>query len=57
MSDEIENALRDFRAASAQVAKGQGMKGGGAGAEKAYAQAYQVLVRLGVMPQLRSRYR
>jgi hypothetical protein len=57
MQEEIENAERDFRAASAKVAKSLSLKGGGAAAEKEYAQAYQVLVRLGVRQQLRSKYR
>jgi hypothetical protein len=57
MSDEIENALRDFRAASAKLAKCPTMRGGGQAAEKEYAEAYQRLVRLGVQRQLRSKYR
>lgn len=56
MTDEIERAWRDFRSASEKIKKQQG--GNSAqGIEKEYAQAYQQLVKLGVAPQLRSKYR
>jgi len=48
MNEEIEAAERAMTAAS---------KGLSAGKEGEYAAAYQVLVRLGVRPQLRPKYR
>ena len=57
MTKEQEDALRDFNLASNGIKKSLGMKQGGAGAEKKYSQAYQTCVRLGVMPQIRKKYR
>jgi hypothetical protein len=57
MTDEQERALRDLEAASKRVRACLGMKQGGDAAEKNYSQAYQACVRLGVMPQIRKRYR
>lgn len=58
VSEERAKALwADFDNASRKV-KGQLiMKSGGSGAENAYAETYQVLVREGLAQQLRGRYR
>lgn len=52
MSDEIRKALDAFDAASKKLA-GKG----GQGVENNYAKAYQLLVRLGVRPQIQKKYR
>lgn len=52
MSEELERAL-----AAAAKRLGVGTNNGGAGTEKAYGAAYQALVRAGVRPQLRAKYR
>jgi hypothetical protein len=57
MTTEQERALRDLENASKGVKKCLGAKQGGTGAEKKYSQAYQTCVRLGVLPQIRKRYR
>lgn len=56
MTDEQEKALRDFRAASATISKAIGGKAA-EGNEAKYSQAYQYCVRLGVLPQIRKKYR
>ena len=57
MTDEQERALRDLELASKRVKACLGMKQGGSGAEKGYSAAYQYCVRLGVLPQIRKKYR
>lgn len=56
MTDEQERALAEFRRVSKAVGQGLGFRGG-VGAEKAYSQAYQHLVRLGLAMQLKKKYR
>lgn len=57
MNEDQERAMRDLEAASKRVKAGLGMKQGGEAAEKNYSQAYQQCVRLGVLPQIKKRYR
>jgi hypothetical protein len=57
MTDDQERALRDLEAASKKVRSCLGMKQGGDAAEKNYSQAYQQCVKLGVLPQIRKKYR
>lgn len=57
MNTEREKVLQDLEIASRDVKKCLGMKQGGGGAEKKYSQAYQACVRVGVMPQIRKKYR
>lgn len=54
--DNVERAERDFAAAAANVRKGMGGKQGDA-SEKIYGQTYAVLVRLGLKPLLKAKYR
>lgn len=54
MEEKLEQAMD---AASRNVAKCLPVQSGGGGAENAYAQAYQALVRAGLRPQLRKKYR
>ncbi len=54
---EIEAAQAEFRRQSERLKKCPNMANGGAGVEKAYATAYQALVRLGAAPQSRKKYR
>lgn len=55
--EEIAAAWAEFNAASRKVGQSLILKAGGAGAENAYSTAYQTLVRLGEVTQLRERYR
>lgn len=54
--ETIERAEREFATASANVRKGMGGKQGDA-SEKIYGQTYAALVRLGVKPLLKGKYR
>lgn len=54
---EIERAEAEYRRQYDRIRKGLTMAEGGQGVEGAYSQAYQTLVRLGVAPQLRKKYR
>lgn len=56
MSNEDERLISNFNSASTSVKKSMGGKGG-EGAESAYGQAYQQLVKAGLKPQLRKKYR
>jgi len=51
-----ERLISNFNAASNNVRRIVGGKGG-EGTEKAYGQAYQALVKVGLKPQLRKKYR
>lgn len=55
--DEIDRLESNMNSASSQVKKSLPMRQGGAGAEKAYGAAYQALVRAGLRPQIRAKYR
>lgn len=57
MSDELEKARSEFRRAQTRVAACLVHSQGAQGAEAAYSQAYQALVRLGDAPQIRKKYR
>lgn len=54
--DEIMTAEMEFGTATASVKKALGGKAG-FGTEAKYGDAYQHLVRLGVKPQIRHKYR
>jgi hypothetical protein len=56
MTEEQEKAVRDFNAARTALQRSTGGKTA-SGLEKAYSDAYQVCVRLGIMPQIRKKYR
>lgn len=56
MSQEIERLESAFNAASTAIKKQVGGKGG-EGIEAKYGQAYQALVKAGVKPQIRQKYR
>lgn len=56
MSENSKQALADFAAAQRRLANAAGVKNAG-GYEGDYAVAYQRLVRLGLRPQLRQKYR
>lgn len=56
MSQSIERLESDFNAASTAIRKQVGGKGG-EGIEAKYGQAYQALVKAGVKPQIRQKYR
>jgi hypothetical protein len=56
MSDNVERLQSDFNAASTAIKKQVGGKGG-EGTEAKYGQAYQALVKAGVKPQIRQKYR
>jgi len=56
-SDAIRAAEDRYRQATRKVEACLGMKNGGASAESSYADAYQELVKLGVCPQLRGKYK
>ena len=56
MSDDIEKLKSNLNAASSNLRKVVGGKAGD-GVEKTYGQAYQALVRVGVKPQLKKKYR
>lgn len=56
MSDDIEKLKSNLNAASNNIRRVVGGKAGD-GVEKAYGQAYQALVRVGVKPQLKKKYR
>jgi hypothetical protein len=55
--EEIDKAYARFRAAGDRVKQCPVVAQGGRGIEVAYSEAYQVLVRLGVEPQLKGKYR
>lgn len=57
MTDREEALLRDFDKAGAAIRKSLTTTGGGTGAETNYSQAYQALVREGLAPQIRRKYR
>lgn len=59
MADEgaIRKAWSDYNAATVQMQKCLPTKNGGKSAEKRWAVAYQKLVALGEMPQIRGKYR
>ena len=57
MSESVEAAQAEFRRQSDRVKKCPVFAEGASGVEAAYAQAYQTLVRLGVEPQIRKKYR
>ena len=54
---EVENWQAELRRHGDRLKKCLTMAEGAAGVEKAYAIAYQNLVRLGAAPQLRKKYR
>lgn len=54
--DEIDKLERDMASASSAIRKTVGGKPGEA-SEKKYGQVYQDLVRAGIRPQLRKKYR
>ena len=56
MSNDIEDLKRAFTAASNELKKGAGNKAG-MGAEQKYGQAYMALVKAGVAPKLKKKYR
>lgn len=56
MTDEQEKALRDFNSARQALQK-VGAGKAAQGYENAYGEAYQRCVRLGLMPQIRKKYR
>ena len=56
MTEDQEKAERDLEAAWKTLQRSNGGKTA-AGLEKAYAEAYQVCVRLGTRRQLRKKYR
>lgn len=56
MSDENEKLISNFNAATSTLKKITGGKAG-EGAEKVYGQAYQQLVKVGIKPQIRKKYR
>lgn len=56
MSESNDRLISNMNAASNNVRKIISGKGGD-GAEKKYGQAYQDLVKVGLKPQLRKRYR
>lgn len=56
MSDDNEKLISNFSAASNSLKKIAGGKAG-EGIEKVYGQAYQQLVKNGLKPQLRKKYR
>lgn len=53
----MEHLERDFEAASKRVKQGLTMRAGGSAAEAAYSATYQALVRVGLRPQIRGKYR
>ena len=58
VTEEQEKVLRaNFEAASRKVKQQLIMKSGGGGSENDYSDSYQALVRAGLEPQLRVRYR
>lgn len=56
MDRDVERLVSDFNAMSTAIKKQVGGKGG-EGVEAKYGQAYQALVKAGVKPQLRAKYR
>lgn len=56
MTEEQEKAMRGYQAAWNALQRSSGGKTA-SGLEKAYGEAYQVCVRLGIMPQIRKKYR
>jgi hypothetical protein len=56
MSEDNDRLISSMNAASNNVRKIVSGKGGD-GAEKKYGQAYQELVKVGLRPQLRKKYR
>lgn len=56
MSEDNDRLLSDFNAASNNIKKSIGGKSG-EGAEKLYGQTYQTLVKNGLKPPLRRKYR
>lgn len=56
MSENHDRLISNMNAASSNIRKIISGKGGD-GAEKKYGQAYQELVKVGLKPQLRKRYR
>ncbi len=60
MSEQEERAEREMTRAHERLQKlasFNGPYGARVGAEQQYAQAYQALVRLGLRPQIRTKYR
>lgn len=56
MSENNDRLISDFNAMSTQIKKQTGGKAG-EGFEKKYGQAYQALVKAGLKPQIRKKYR
>ena len=56
MQETGEKLFSNFNAASTNIRRSIGGKAG-EGAEKVYGQAYQALVKVGLKPQLRKKYR
>lgn len=56
MQETGEKLLSNLNAASTNIRRVVGGKAG-EGAEKVYGQAYQALVKVGLKPQLRKKYR
>jgi hypothetical protein len=56
VSENVDRLVSDFNSASTAIKKQVGGKGG-EGTEAKYGQAYQALVKAGVRPQIRKKYR
>lgn len=56
MAEDNDRMISDFNAASSNIKKSTGGKSG-EGAEKVYGQTYQALVKAGIKPQLKRKYR
>lgn len=56
MSENVDRLISNFNAAATTIKKQMGGKTGDS-AEKVYGQAYQALVKEGVKPQIRKKYR
>lgn len=56
MQEDNERLISNFNAATSSLKKIAGGKAG-EGIEKVYGQAYQQLVKVGIKPQLRKKYR
>jgi hypothetical protein len=55
MTEEQDKAVRAFAAASKRLSGSSGKSAGGI--EAGYGEAYQALVRLGIAPQIKAKYR
>lgn len=57
LTEEQTKAIANYAATVKKVQSGMDARSGAAGAEVAHALAYQELVRLGLEPQLKAKYR